>query len=136
MTAYSDKFPWSNYYGNFQFFEDRMRSHDGVMSLERCGEGLYVLVRRNGEVIKVFICECYAFGVAEYMETISHLGPLNAIIINSEWCGYTYDVKRHCREQMVGIFKIVAFMAALNRDNFWDYLTQSEVEYFRKNGWL
>ena len=135
MPAHSDKFPWPNFYGHFKFFEDRMRSHGGVMSLERRGEGLYELVRRNGEAIRVFICDCYAFGVAEYMEAIEHLGPLNAIIINSAWCGYSPDVKRHCREQRVGIFKIADFMAALNRDNFWDYLTQSEVEYFRKNGW-
>ena len=134
MPAYSDKFPWPSYYGHFDFFESRMKSHNAVVSLERCGEGLYNLLRRNGN-IKVFVCECYAYGVAEYMESVEYLGHLDAIIINSLWCGYSLDVKRHCMELKVGIFKISDFMASLNRDNFWTYLNSDEIQDFKKMGW-
>src|SRR3546814_1248291 len=34
------------------------------------------------------ICECYAFGVADYIETTGKLGHLDLVIINSAWCGY------------------------------------------------
>jgi hypothetical protein len=79
---------------------------------------------------------CYSFGVAEYVETTRQLGHLDAIIINSMWCGYTWDAKRTTRADKVGLYKIRDFMAALNKQNLWDYLNDSEKEKFAKEGWL
>ena len=85
--------------------------------------------------IRVFICDCYSFGVAEYMEVLNQIGHVDAIIINSNWCGYSLDVKHYCMEYKVGVFNIGDFMAALNRPNFWTYLNSFEVEDFKKMGW-
>jgi hypothetical protein len=46
------------------------------------------------------------------------------------------EVKRYCREHGVGIFDIRGFMAALNSNNFWEYLTKEEKDFFQENGWL
>jgi hypothetical protein len=132
VPAYSKEFPWPSYYGNFKFFEDKIRAHSNVISLERCGTGVYVLERESGKGLKVFICECYAFGIAEYMEAVENLGPLDAIIINSLWCGYSKDAKLHSRQHKVGLFKIGDFMAALNRDDFWNHLNESEREHYEE----
>lgn len=136
MPAHNDEFPWMSYYGHYKFFEDKMLLHNKVGSIQNTGDGLYEINLSEGRVIKVFICECYSFGLAEYYETVEELGEIQAVIINSNWCGYTHEAKRYCREHGVGLFSIGEFMAALNMENFWEYLTEREKEYFKKNGWL
>ncbi len=134
MPAYNKSFPWMSYYGNYRFFEKRMQSHDKVLNLENVGDGLYEIILIDGRTLKIFICECYSYGMAEYYESVEKLGHLDAVIINSIWCGYTMEAKFHCREQNVGLFDIGGFMAALNRTNYWDYLTEQEKEYLKKKG--
>jgi len=129
-------FPWPPYYGHFNFFEARMRGHGRIKAMSASAEGVYDLTLTTGVSIRVFICECYSFGAAEYVETTSKLGRLDAIIINSAWCGYTSDAKRTARAEKVGLYKIGDFMAALNRPNLWDYLNEGEKEAFKKKGWL
>ncbi len=136
MPAHSEDFPWPSYYRNYNFFESRMRAHNKITDVEASGDGFYVLTTTAGDTIRVFICECYSFGVAEYHEANEKLGKLNAIIINSNWCGYSYECKKHCRDDEVGLFDIRDFMAALNCDAPWNYLNESDKEYFQQNGWL
>lgn len=136
MPAHSEIFPWPSYYGHYDFFEARMTSHSRVISLERLGDGVYEILRTNGNPIKIFICDCYSFGVAEYMEVLNRIGHVDAIIINSNWCGYSLDVKHYCMECNVGVFNIGDFMAALNRRSVWTYLNSTEVEDFKKMGWI
>ena len=132
MPAHNESFPWMSYYGNYSFFEDRMRSHGKIVDLQNIADGLYVINLIDGRTLKVFICECYSYGMAEYYESVEELGDLNVVVINSIWCGYSMDVKRHCLEQNVGLFDINGFMAALNQRNYWEYLTPQEKEYFDK----
>jgi len=136
MAARNETFPWTSYYGHYNYFEGQMAKHGKVVSLTPQGKGIYELTRAQGGTLRVFICECYAFGVAECMETIEQLGEIDAVIINSAWCGYTPDAKRYCRESNVGLFKIGEFMGALHRNDYWLYLTDAEEEYFQKQGWL
>ncbi|MGQ0661528.1 hypothetical protein [Sphingosinicella sp.] len=136
MPAHSEYFPWPSYYGHFDFFEQRMRSHNRVRNLENLGDGRYRLTKTDGSVLEVFVCECYSFGAAEYLETTSNLGRLDAIIISSNWCGYTVDAKAECRRDRVGLFDIRDFMAALNRRDFWTYLSDWDQERLRKRGLL
>jgi hypothetical protein len=70
--------------------------------------------------------------LAEYHESVENLGNLNAVVINSNWCGYTMDVKLHCQKHEVGVFDIIGFMAALNLRNYWEYLTKEEKEYLEQ----
>lgn len=87
MPAHSEHFPWPSHYGHYKYFEGQMNRHGKVASLTAEGNGVYQLTRSRGDTLRVFICECYVFGVAEYIETIEQLGRLNAVIINSAWCG-------------------------------------------------
>jgi len=85
-----------------------------------------------GDTLRVFICECYAFGVAEYLETAERLGNIDVVIINSAWCGYSLDAKLYCRNVNVGLFKIGEFMSALYLNDHWLHLTEEQKEYFLK----
>lgn len=136
MPAHNKNFPWMSYYGNYNFFETRMHEHSKVSSIIKFNPSLYQIERVDGKIIKVFICECYSFDVAEYIEACQELGELDAVIISSNWCGYTFDVKRQCMSEQVGVYDISGFMAALNMDNYWQYLTKHEKKMFNENGWL
>jgi hypothetical protein len=123
------------YYGHFKFFEQRMRAHSQVSNLTMIVDGRYDLTTFFEAKLKVFICECYSYGVAEYTETTVEHGKLDVIIINSNWCGYTLEAKRLCRSERVGLFKIADFMSALNKANYWEHLNESEREAFTNKGW-
>ena len=132
MPAHNDSFPWMSYYGNYRFFEDCMSTHSKVSNVRNTGDGLYDIGLKDGRTLTVFVCECYSYGIAEYQESVEKLGPLNAVVINSNWCGYSMDVKLSCQEREVGVFDIKGFMAALNRHDFWNYLTKDEKELLKR----
>jgi hypothetical protein len=134
MAANSESFPWPNHYGQFQFFESRMQVHDRVRHLTVMENGIYELTKDTGQTIRVFICECYVFGIAEYLEVVERLGRVDAVVIDSVWCGYTGQAKAHCRAQKVGLFKIGEFMGALNQDDFWEYVPPEKQEKIKKVG--
>lgn len=134
MAAYSDVFPWPSHYGEFSFFEQRMREHNRVRSIEARGSGYYLLTKIDGSILTAFICECYSFGMAEYVETTSKLGKIDVVVINSIWCGYTDDLKIRCRNDRVGLFGIKDFMAALNKSDFWLYLDEYDTKKFKDRG--
>ncbi|MHA6574419.1 hypothetical protein [Pseudomonas yamanorum] len=128
MAAHSKNFPWMSHYNEYRFFEDRMSSHNKVLELIKLQSGLYEIVLENGTTLKTFICECYSYGIAEYIESVENLGSLDIIVINSNWCGYTMEAKRYCHEREVGFYDIKGLMAALNFRKYWDHLTQYERE--------
>ena len=113
-----------------------MTAHRCVSNLNAISEGVYELTLASRKSLRVFVCECYSYGSAEYIETTDTLGALDAIIINSNWCGYTPEAKRLCRSKKVGLFSIGDFMAALNKPKFWLYLSKDETKIFREKGWL
>lgn len=113
-----------------------MENHNQVTILKSAGSGIYLLTRKKGDTLRIFVCECYAFGVAEYMEVIDKLGHVDVVIITSVWCGYSEEANQHCRDERVGLFNIGEFMGALHRDDYWMYLTESEEEKLKKQGQL
>ena len=136
MGAHSEVFPWPSYLGHYRFFEERMSEHSKVTSLTALRDGLYKLERTQGDMLHIFICECYAFGIAQYIEVKERLDELDAVIINSSWCEYSPEAKRHCRGLRVGLFMINQFMKALHHSNYWTYLTKEEKKHFKEQGWL
>ncbi|KTD27978.1 MULTISPECIES: hypothetical protein [Legionella] len=135
MPAHSEEYPWMSYYGNYIFFEKKMKEHSKVETITKINPSFYQIKLTDGRVIKTFICECYSFGIAEYLESCHNLGELNAVVISSNWCSYSLEVKRHCMDKNVGVYDIGGFMAAINMDNYWQYLTESEKEKFQEKGW-
>lgn len=136
MPAHSEDFPWESYYGHYRKLESVIRSHSEVKNLEKVDEGLYVLTHKKRGKLKIFIGECYSFGVAEFHEVIENYGDVNIVLISSAWCGYTNKAKKFCRSQKVGLSKIGSFMGSLNKEKYWLHLDEDEQEYFDKKGWL
>ena len=126
MPAHNSTFPWLSYYGHYAFFEARMREHSKVRDIRRINTGLYDVRLLDGRTLRTFICECYAFDDASYHETVENYGPVNAVVISSNWCGYDFEMKLARMQDRVDVFDIKGFMAAINRPNFWEYMTEDE----------
>lgn len=135
MPAQNDNFPWMSYYKNYNFFEDRMNGHSKVRTSTKLNSSLYKIELLNGKELTIFICECYSFGTAEYVETCDNYGHIDAVVISSNWCGYDLELKRDCMNDEVGIFDVGGFMAAINKNDFWTYLTSYEKDKFKEYGW-
>lgn len=128
MPAHNSKFPWLSFYKNYSFFEQRMREHSKVSGLKLINTGLYEITLTSSSVLKVFVCECYAFDDAAYHEVIANYGKVDAVVISSNWCGYSFETKLERMREKVGIFDIRGFMAAINKPNYWEYMTEDERE--------
>jgi hypothetical protein len=113
-----------------------MSKHSKVSSCEQLDAGLYSIELNNRSTLKVFICECYSFCTAEYVESCENYGALDAVVISSNWCGYGLELKRDCMADKVGIFDVRSFMAAINKNEYWTYMTDYEKDKFKENGWL
>lgn len=110
MAEEFSAYPWPSYYGHFNFFEARMRGHSRIKGLKNDGGGVYDLTLTTGDTKRIFICECYSFGAAEYVETNGKLGSLDAIIINSAWCGYPIPTANHFDQgHDVSVVRLVCF---------------------------
>ena len=79
MPAKNEYFPWLSHYGGYKFFEETMKSHNRVNSVETISQGLYKLTLKDSKTIRVFICECYSYGLAEYRETCENVGQLDVM---------------------------------------------------------
>lgn len=110
-----------------------MHEHSKVSNLENIKTGLYDVHLLDGRVLRVFICECYAFDDASYYETVENYGPVNAVIISSSWCGYDFEMKLAKMQEKVGIFDIKGFMAAINKSNYWDYMSEWEKKMLNRS---
>ncbi|RYD78616.1 MAG: hypothetical protein EOP84_14020 [Verrucomicrobiaceae bacterium] len=113
-----------------------MNSHQKVTATRNRRNGVYELTLLGGSKFKVFICECYSFGEAEYLETTGRIEGLDAIVINSGWCAYTSEAKFAARADRVGVFSIGELMAALNKPQPWSYLTPEQRELYQKAGFI
>jgi hypothetical protein len=105
-----------------------MREHSKVSGLKLINTGLYEMTLTSSSVLKVFICECYAFDDAVYHELIANYGKVDAVVISSNWCGYNFETKLERMREKVGIFDLRGFMAAINKPNYWEYMTEYERE--------
>jgi len=99
MPAKNEDFPWKPHYGHFNFFEERMRQHRSIKRLNSLRDGLYEIEKMNGDTLRIFICECYSYGVAEYIETKDIHGEIDDVVINSLWCEYTMEAKHFCFDE-------------------------------------
>ena len=103
-----------------------MREHSKVLGLQKINTGLYDVCLLDNRVLRVFVCECYSFGDADYHETVENSGPVNAVVISSNWCSYDFEMKLARMQEEVGVFDLQGFMAAINRPKYWEYMTESE----------
>lgn len=100
-----------------QFFEQAMRAHTRVRDVSAVDDHVYLL-RRHGQLsdVRVWVCDVYTLGIADYMAIRDAAPDTNAIVVLSQWNHYTPQARQQGKEDGVGIFKFGEFMSALHRE--------------------
>ena len=98
------------------WFERKMEEHTRVRNVRAEGPQTYVIERKNMSSVRVWLCDVYTLGVADY-EAIRAADPkIDAIVVLSIWNHYTPQVKAEGKGAGVGIFNPGELMSALHRD--------------------
>jgi hypothetical protein len=100
---------------SFEFFETAIRGHSRVKRLARVADQAYVVERQSLPEVRVWLCDIYTLGVADYYAIRDADPEVNAIVVVSIWNSYTADAVQQARNDDVGIFTPKEFMSALHR---------------------
>jgi hypothetical protein len=99
---------------SLEFFERAMAQHRKVECCEQVQRELYQLTRRDGlSPLRVLLVNIYTVGVADVIELLGEFPGLQAIVILSNWNGYTTDAKEYAKQRGVGVFVMNEFLGAL-----------------------
>jgi hypothetical protein len=121
MPATNNDFPWMGHYGRYDYFERAIAEHSKVLGFEKEEEYLFAVALNDGRKLRVFICDCYSFDVADFEEVMAEVDAVDIIVINSNWCGYSNTAKSHSIKHKKGLFKYGEFLGAINYKKFWEY---------------
>lgn len=98
-----------------EWFEQRLDQHTRVRGFQAEGDHVYVIQRRGLPDIRVWLCEIYMLGVADY-EAIRNADPaVDAIVVLSAWNHYTPEAQSLGASEGVGVFKPGELLSALHR---------------------
>src|SRR4051794_3017222 len=100
---------------SFAYFERAIGGHSRVRALRRDGDQVYIVERKSGPDVRVWLCDIYTLGVADYYEIREADPDIDAIVVVSLWNSYTEDAADQARDDGIGIFKPGEFMSALHR---------------------
>jgi hypothetical protein len=98
-----------------EWFEQTLARHTRVEKFRSVGDQVYVVQRRGLPDVRVWLCDVYTLGVADY-EAIRNADPaVDAIVVLSAWNHYTAEAQRLGASEGVGLFKPAELMSALHR---------------------
>ena len=119
------------YYTIPKFFEDRMREHSMVVTIQRMnveGEFVYEITRRKyDDTIRIWLSDAYRFTKMDYFNRPRELKAGDYILIaKPEGDGGVDDELIDATH--IGVGKIGELMGALNVRRMWTYVPPSEEE--------
>ena len=106
------------------YFENIVKGHDKVKGLFELSEDYYLVKRIKGKDIKVLVNNIYTLGLADYYEIANTYDAVDAIVIMSNWNGYTTQAKSIAKKENRAIMGFKEFLGALNYDNIIEYINE------------
>jgi len=108
---------------SIKFFEDGIRAHNAVISVDKLSDQYYNIKRESKSDLKVFLTNIYIVGIADVHEIKNQFPEVNCIVTISSWNSYSTEAKTFCNSQNIGLFKYSEFYGALYYDNdkFYNY---------------
>jgi hypothetical protein len=86
-----------------------------VRAFTRKGQ-VYVLERVGLPPVRVWICDVYTLGIADYMAIRAEDPDVDAILTISMWNSYTDRAKQQGLAEGVGVFNTQELMGALHKE--------------------
>ena len=126
------------YYTIPEYFIDRMRDHDCVMSIEDVSTDehyLFRIIRRNFTDITVWLSDAYTFEDMDYINRPKELQAGDYIVIAKPE-GYGGASSELIDSAKIGVGKLGELMGALNKRDMWKYVAPSWEEKQAKKRWF
>lgn len=98
------------------WFEQKIKGHTRVRGLQAINELVYVVERVNMPDVRVWLCEAYTFGVADYYAVRQADPEVNAVVVLSVWNHYTPEAVAEAKGDGVLIGTTGELMSALHRE--------------------
>jgi hypothetical protein len=100
---------------SLEFFVRAVGEHTRVVGVDAEGSQVFRVRRRELPDVRVWVCDVYTLGVADYAAIRAADGDLDAIVTLSGYNQYTPQAKDQGKEDGIGVFKFGELMSALHR---------------------
>jgi hypothetical protein len=110
------------------FFVQTLTAHTRVKTVEADNGNVYVIERHNLPGVRVWVCDVYTLGIADYLAIREQSPDVGCIVTMSGYNAYTPQAKAQGLGDEVGVFKFKELMGALhsNREDFVAYQPPKE----------
>lgn len=99
-----------------EFFLENVGQHAKVESVEQESQNVFVVHRRRMPDVRVWLCDVYTVGIADYTRIRDADFDIDCIVTISGFNSWTREAKDQGLEDGVGVFKYGQFKGALNYD--------------------
>jgi hypothetical protein len=98
-----------------EWFEQMLQQHARVEAFKPAGDQVYVIARDQLPDVRLWLCDVYTLGIADYEAIRSADSAVDGIVVLSQWNHYTPEAKERGASEAVGVFKPGELMSALHR---------------------
>lgn len=111
-----------------KLIERFLSDHSGIAKMEEMSRGVFIVEKKNGTRLRVFVTHTYFFTEYTYDKVLSEDPNISAIICSSPYASYTDSAKERCIADEVGLFTLPEFMGAVNfeGDKFLNFLLSED----------
>ena len=103
-------------YSSRHFFENALRGHEVVLSLERMDGDVYRIERTNDRPpLAVLIADIYIMGQGDVYEISGEYNGIDAIVLVGFYNRYSRDAKETAKDNGIALFTLQEFYGALHR---------------------
>lgn len=101
---------------SIQFFVSRMEGHTKVLAVEEVTAQVFLLKRHGLSDVRVWVCDVYTLGVADYFAIRQADPDIDCIVTLSGYNQYTTQASEQGIADGVGVFKFGELMGALHKE--------------------
>lgn len=101
---------------SLDFFTEAIGRHTKVKTVAAVDDQAFVLERVDLSDVRVWVCDVYTLGVADYMAIRMSDPNIDCVVTMSGYNQYTPQAKAQGLSDNVGVFKFGDLMGALHRE--------------------
>jgi hypothetical protein len=124
MTTFNS---WNVSFSSIKFFEDILRGHSTVASVQRQRDILFHIERKEPlEPVTALLLDEYTLSIAAVLKALGEFPEAKCIVTGGNWNAYTREAKEYGDKNQIGIFVIGEFLGSLNLQEPYQYVRKDE----------